>query len=219
MNKYILILVMIVFASCKENTQTPANTAASPNQATTTNPAPVTTGTTTEIVVDEKASSDKEQKMNKVSEGSKISGAKYFDRSGNEFSFDDYKGKTVILDMWATWCTPCIDAMPDFDKLTRDFAANDKIAFVKVSVDEDRKGWEDYVKQKQHAENSYWVGRDESNPLFWLCYKNIAYEGKEMVLESLPRYVIIGPDGTVIDKEAPSPQTKDLLATINSLNI
>jgi len=218
MNKYILILMILIVASCKNDTEAPASNALNPNQATTTT-TPATPETTTEIVVDERESADKAQKMNSVSEGKKLTNAKYYDRNGNELSFDNYKGKTVILDMWATWCTPCIDAMPDFDKLARDFASNDKLAFVKISVDEDRKGWESYVKQKQHGENSIWVGRDELNPLFWLCYKNIAYEGKEMVLESLPRYVIIGPDGTVIDKEAPSPQTNDLLASINSLKL
>ncbi len=41
------------------------------------------------------------------------------DVSGKKISFDDYAGKSVILNFWATWCAPCVKEMPLLDKLGR----------------------------------------------------------------------------------------------------
>lgn len=37
--------------------------------------------------------------------------------TGETFRLDDYKGKTVVLNLWATWCTPCVNELPYFEKL------------------------------------------------------------------------------------------------------
>lgn len=47
------------------------------------------------------------------------------DRDGNEHSLDDYKGKTVFLNFWATWCGPCKSEMPDIQKLYEDYGSNE----------------------------------------------------------------------------------------------
>lgn len=40
-----------------------------------------------------------------------------FNDAGEEVSISDYRGKTVILNFWASWCPPCIDEMPEFEAL------------------------------------------------------------------------------------------------------
>jgi len=231
MNKILLLLALLSLIACKDNVNSPArdsqinNASRASNIGTASNPSANNGAsanspeTTTEIVVDENSTEIKTTRMNKVTKGNVITNAKYADRAGIETAFDGLRGKTVVIDLWATWCTPCIDAMPAFDKITKDLSTNKDLAFLKLSVDEDKNGWVEYVNEKQHGPNSYWIGRDENNPLFWLTYKNINYEGKEMVLESLPRYVIVGPDGEVINNDAPSPLTGKLLGAINSLSI
>ncbi len=47
----------------------------------------------------------------------------------------DYEGKVVVLNVWATWCPPCIREMPTFEKLHRTFPDSD-LRIVAVSVDE-----------------------------------------------------------------------------------
>ena len=46
-----------------------------------------------------------------------IVAASYTDLEGNPIELDDYKGKRVFLNYWATWCRPCIEEMPDLLKL------------------------------------------------------------------------------------------------------
>lgn len=41
----------------------------------------------------------------------------YSDLEGNPIELEDYKGKRVFLNYWATWCRPCIEEMPDLLKL------------------------------------------------------------------------------------------------------
>lgn len=49
-------------------------------------------------------------------------------------TLDDYKGKVVLLNLWATWCEPCLREMPSIERLHR--AYGDKgLAVVAVSVD------------------------------------------------------------------------------------
>ncbi|MCM2372419.1 redoxin domain-containing protein [Aporhodopirellula aestuarii] len=54
---------------------------------------------------------------------------------GTEISSDDLKGKTVVLDFWATWCTPCIQAMPIIKAAVDEFNDQD-VVFYAVNVAE-----------------------------------------------------------------------------------
>ena len=49
---------------------------------------------------------------------------------------DDYRGRVVLLNIWATWCLPCRIEMPAMERLSRDLAGTD-FRIVAVSVDED----------------------------------------------------------------------------------
>lgn len=50
-------------------------------------------------------------------------------------TLDDYRGKVVLLNIWATWCTPCIVEMPTMEALHREFKNTD-LRVVAVSIDQ-----------------------------------------------------------------------------------
>jgi thiol-disulfide isomerase/thioredoxin len=68
-----------------------------------------------------------------------LPGAKFQDASGKERTFADWRGKVVLLNLWATWCLPCRKEMPSLDRLQKELGS-DKFEVVAVSVD--RKGLE-----------------------------------------------------------------------------
>jgi thiol-disulfide isomerase/thioredoxin len=55
------------------------------------------------------------------------------DASGNAVELSDFRGKLVVLNLWATWCEPCLREMPSLDRLQAHFG--DRIAVLAVSED------------------------------------------------------------------------------------
>ena len=48
------------------------------------------------------------------------------DQFGNTHTLDQYKGKTILLNFWATWCGPCRSEMPDLQTVYEDYGNNEK---------------------------------------------------------------------------------------------
>ena len=58
-----------------------------------------------------------------------ISSLVFQDFLGNELNLNDYKGKLIIVNFWATWCTPCKVEMPTLDRLYQDNNFKNLVAF------------------------------------------------------------------------------------------
>ena len=56
------------------------------------------------------------------------------DQTGQEVRLSDYRGKLVFLNFWATWCSPCVDEMPEMDLMNRAFEGR-PFQMLAVSVD------------------------------------------------------------------------------------
>ena len=57
------------------------------------------------------------------------------DLDGKMVSLADYKGKVVLLNIWATWCRPCVEEMPSMEKLHQELKG-EKFVILAVSIDE-----------------------------------------------------------------------------------
>jgi len=55
-----------------------------------------------------------------------------------KISLESYAGKVVVVDFWATWCTPCHDSFPAYQRISEKFGS--KVAVIGISVDEDPAG-------------------------------------------------------------------------------
>ena len=58
----------------------------------------------------------------------------FTDAEGKPLKLADYKGKTVLLNFWATWCAPCVKEMPSLDKLQAEMG-KDKFVVLPLSLD------------------------------------------------------------------------------------
>ncbi len=65
--------------------------------------------------------------------------AVFHDQEGTEKSFADFKGKVILVNLWATWCAPCIKEMPDLDALQASMGGDD---FQVVLLSENQDGIE-----------------------------------------------------------------------------
>jgi thiol-disulfide isomerase/thioredoxin len=58
------------------------------------------------------------------------------DEDGQVISLAHFEGEVVFMNIWATWCPPCIAEMPSINKLYRQFGESDNVKFVLVSMDD-----------------------------------------------------------------------------------
>ncbi len=68
------------------------------------------------------------------------------DLQGSEVSLDQYRGKIVMLDFWATWCGPCRLTMPLLDSLQEEYA--DELALLAVNLQEPSNIVDDYIREQ-----------------------------------------------------------------------
>jgi thiol-disulfide isomerase/thioredoxin len=74
---------------------------------------------------------------------------------GEKLQFAAFKGKTVVLDFWATWCGPCRAQHPLLEQVKRHFHARPEVIFVSVNTDEERELVEPFVKEQDWKEPVY----------------------------------------------------------------
>jgi thiol-disulfide isomerase/thioredoxin len=60
-------------------------------------------------------------------------------------SLASYAGKVVVVDFWATWCTPCHESFPAYQRIAEKYGG--KVAVIGISVDEDPAGIPKFVKE------------------------------------------------------------------------
>lgn len=65
-----------------------------------------------------------------------VTTAAFQDAAGNEVSFSDFKGKVILVNLWATWCAPCIREMPDLNELQKSLG-NENFEVVLISQNSD----------------------------------------------------------------------------------
>ena len=93
-------------------------------------------------------------KANKVLPAFKLEAA-----DGSPFQLEAYKGKKVLVNLWATWCPPCRAEMPSLAALYKTIDTN-KVAFVLVSLDEEKQKAIAYTKSSMIANRIFFPATD-----------------------------------------------------------
>ncbi len=70
--------------------------------------------------------------------------AEFPDPAGNSHRLDEWKGRVLVVNFWATWCPPCLEEMPEFVKLQRELGGKG-LQFIGVAID-DAQAVKDFLK-------------------------------------------------------------------------
>ncbi|WP_346880930.1 TlpA disulfide reductase family protein [uncultured Algibacter sp.] len=133
----------------------------------------------------------------------------YINYEGGTTSLADLKGKYVYIDLWATWCVPCLAEVPALKKLEKEYH-NTKLQFVSISVDfkENEDGWRKMIKEKK-LPGMHLLADNANNSKFIKDYK----------IPGVPRFIILGPEGEIITPKAYFPSDPKLRTMLNTLDI
>lgn len=142
----------------------------------------------------------------------------YENIKGGTTSLSDLKGKYVYIDVWATWCGPCKAEAPYFKKVAETYK-DKNIHFVGISVDDARRsGGGDFAvakgKWKAMIKDDNLAGIQLLSDADW---KSKFVEGYK--INGIPRFILIDPEGNVVDPDAPRPSSEKLIELFNALNI
>ena len=119
------------------------------------------------------------------------------DAEGKEYTFADFKGKVLVIDVWATWCHSCLANMHKFAGMRQWFMKEDDVRFITVSIDrsEDKEVWMEALK-KHNMQGML--------NLFPDCEVQSQFE-TDFCISGVPRYIIIGKKGEIVSAHAPTP--------------
>ncbi|REH46338.1 thiol-disulfide isomerase/thioredoxin [Tenacibaculum gallaicum] len=131
----------------------------------------------------------------------------YENNAGGTTSLDDLKGKYVYIDLWATWCQPCKNEIPFLKKVEEKYH-NKNIEFVSISVDrqKDYEAWKKMIVDKELSGVQLYAKEDKA---FMDAYR----------VSGIPRFILLDPEGNIVDSNAPRPSNPKLVELFKSLNI
>lgn len=121
----------------------------------------------------------------KVGIGDKMVDGDLYDVDGSLRHISEFKEKYILLDFWSSGCGPCIESLPEMEKVID--AYQDKLAVISISADP-KDTWLEFIKKKEMSGNQW----NEFN-------KGFTGLAASYQVKMIPHYVLIAPDGIIKD--------------------
>ncbi len=128
---------------------------------------------------------------------------------GGNTTLTDLKGKYVYIDVWATWCGPCLKEMPYLKEMEKEFE-HSNITFVSISLDEPRfyEQWRAMVETEEFGGVQLIVENGWDSDFV-----------SDYGIQALPRFVLLDEQGHFISADVEKPSDPKLKARLRSLGI
>ncbi len=103
-----------------------------------------------------------------------------------ESILNKFKGKKIVVEIWAGWCSDCLKAMPSVKELKSN---NPSAAFVNISMDKDFDKWQTAIEKYNVYGENYWVNDEK-------MMKGVF--GKALDVDWIPRFIVINEKGEIV---------------------
>lgn len=108
---------------------------------------------------------------------------KFVDMEGNTLDLQTYRGKTVFINLWATWCPPCRAEMPHISEMYKKVKDTPDLEFLMIALDKDFEKSKKYIGDKGFP-----------FPVVHAAYGLNA----SLQSESIPTTLVVNPDGEIV---------------------
>lgn len=142
--------------------------------------------------------------LNQSQKGMLFPDLSFTDHTGKAQKLSQFRGKYVIIDLWATWCQPCLEIRPAFEARERSYKYYQNIKFISISVDQDQQRWKNFLKTKP------------SKTLQWHLADSNKF-AMEYGIQGIPRFIILDPEGKIYNMNAPSPNEDNFVEIMNQI--
>lgn len=142
-----------------------------------------------------------------ITEGNVSPSFNYENHKGGTTSLADLKGKYVYIDVWATWCGPCLREIPALKDAEKNYQGKN-IQFVSISIDEPK----DYEKWKEMVTQKSLVGIQLMADENWK-----SQFVQDYAINGIPRFILIDPKGNIVSADAPRPSDPMLNKMLDNL--
>lgn len=122
---------------------------------------------------------------------------------GKKVMLSSMYGKVVYIDLWATWCGPCVKEIPFMEKLAERFKDDGEVVLISISTDDSDEPWLRKIEKDKPAWPQYRMSREE--------YAKFA---PQLNIHAIPRFIIVGRDGKIVDANAPRPSDEKVDAAL-----
>jgi len=126
----------------------------------------------------------------------------YPDAGGKMHKLSENLGKVVLIDVWATWCAPCLKEQPALEELEKSLEGKD-VVFISLSIDTDQAKWQKMVAEKKLS--GLHLFSNNKGPII------TDYETTE-----IPRFILFDKNGKTVSFNAPRPSDPKLKTLIES---
>ena len=127
-------------------------------------------------------------------------------RHGENVSLGDLLGKVVYIDMWASWCKPCLVEIPATNKLRKKFEG-ENVAFVYISIDDDKEDWEKMLDKKPEFKGIQLIAESGWSSKIMTDYQ----------IQGIPKYMLIDKDGKIVSLDTQKPSSPEIEDQIKAL--
>ncbi|WP_313113547.1 TlpA family protein disulfide reductase [Aequorivita sediminis] len=146
-------------------------------------------------------------KLREITKGKPSPTFNYENYKGGTTSLESLRGKYVYVDVWATWCGPCLREIPFLKEVENDYKGKN-IQFVSISIDEPK----DYDKWKNMVAEKELVGIQLMADNNW---KSKFVE--DYAILGIPRFILIDTEGNIVSADAPRPSDPELRQMFDEL--
>lgn len=113
------------------------------------------------------------------------------------------KGSVIYIDFWASWCAPCLRAMPYSHQLREQYK---DVIFIYLALNDRERPWKEMMKRQNIVENSYLIVNPKRSK--FISNHNI---------NAVPRYMIYDKNGRLVNSNAPSPESPMIKEVLDEL--